>query len=149
MKRRIIYWIAGVGIFLLLANCHWIMPPLRRADAVVTLQTTGYCASMQCTGWRFNWLGMPVCAAGPDKGNLKIIGQTASGWMARPGTVAVDPSVFPVGTKFYIPGYGWGIAEDIGGGINDHHLDLYFRQHRTAARWGTQTKQVKVWYPKH
>ncbi|MDD3275827.1 MAG: 3D domain-containing protein [Kiritimatiellales bacterium] len=148
MKRRIIYWAAGTVILLMLVRCHWVAPPLRRADAVIQIKTTGYCASMQCTGWKLNWLGLPVCASGPNKGKFKIIGQTAGGSMVRPGTVAVDPKIFPAGTKFYIPGYGWGIAEDVGGGIKGRHLDLYFRWNRSAARWGTQVKKVKVWYPR-
>jgi 3D (Asp-Asp-Asp) domain-containing protein len=148
MKRRIIYWTVGILTVLMFARCHFVMIPLRRVDAVMRVKTTGYCASMQCTGWKFNWLGLPVYASGPNKGKLKIIGQTASTLMARPGTVATDPKVFPPGTKFYIPGYGWGIAEDVGGGINGNHLDLYFRWNRNAVKWGTQTKKVKVWFPK-
>lgn len=148
MKRRIIYWVAGIVILLMLVHCHWVFPPLRRADAVIQIKTTGYCASMQCTGWKLNWLGLPVCASGPDKGKLKMIGRTASGGMAHPGTVAADPKHFPPGTKFYIPGYGWGIAEDIGGDINGRELDLYFRRASSAAKWGTRTKRVKVWYLK-
>ncbi|MFA7256833.1 MAG: 3D domain-containing protein [Kiritimatiellales bacterium] len=147
MSRKIIYWAAGTLALLILAQCHWVAPPLRRADAVIAIKTTGYCASMQCTGWKFNWLGLPVCASGPNKGKLKIIGRTASGHMAHPGTVAVDPKRFPPGTKFYIPGYGWGIAKDVGGGINGRDLDLYFRWNRSAVKWGAQTKRVKVWYP--
>ncbi|MCC7299923.1 MAG: 3D domain-containing protein [Verrucomicrobia bacterium] len=144
MKRRNILWTAGILAALTLVQCHWVFPPLRRADAIITIKTTGYCASMQSTGWKFNWLGLPVSR----NGKLKIVGQTASGSMAHPGTIAVDPKVFPSGTKFYIPGYGWGIAEDVGGGINRRELDLYFRQHRNAENWGEQTKKVKVWYPR-
>ncbi|NOU35249.1 MAG: 3D domain-containing protein [Kiritimatiellaceae bacterium] len=143
MKRRIIYWATGILILLMLVNCHWVFPPLRKPDAVITVKTTGYCACMKCSGWRFNWFGLPS-----RNGKVKIVGQNASGGMVRPGAVAVDPKVFPPGTKFYIPGYGWGIAEDVGGGINRRELDLYFRQHRCADNWGAQTKKVKVWYPR-
>ena len=148
MKRRIIYWAAGILVLLIFTQCHWVSIPMRRADAVVTVQTTGYCASMQSTSWKLNWLGLPVFASGPNKGKLKTIGRTSSGHMVRPGTIAVDPQVFPPGTKFYIPGYGWGIAEDVGGEIDGRELDLYFRWNRSAAKWGTQTKRVKVWYPR-
>jgi len=141
MKRRTIFWAAGILVLLVLTQCHFVAPPLRRADAVITVKTTGYCACMKCSGWKFNWLGLPVS----QNGKLKIVGQAASTRMARPGIVAADPRVFPPGTKFYIPGYGWGRAEDIGE-IKGHHLDLYFRQHRNAAKWGEQTKKVKVWY---
>src|SRR5213075_2009557 len=42
-------------------------------------------------------------------------GTTASGLPVGPGIVAVDPNVIPLGTRMYIPGYGKGIAVDIGG----------------------------------
>lgn len=141
MKQRIIYWMAGLLALLVFTKCHFVAPPLRRADAAITVKTTGYCACPECSGWRFNWLGLPVV----QKGKEKIIGRTSGGSIARPGTVAVDPNVFPIGTKFYIPGYGWGRAEDTGG--KGRNLDLYFWQHRSAEKWGAKTKQVKVWYP--
>ncbi len=149
MKRRIIYWTAGILAALVLVRCHWVAVPLRRADAVMQIKTTGYCASMQCTGWKLNWLGLPICSSGPNKGKLKIIGRTASGHMAHPGTVAADPKVFSPGTKFYIPGYGWGIAEDVGGDINGRELDLYFRRPGPAAKWGTKIQKIKVWYSRN
>ncbi len=141
MKRRVIYWAAGIFVLLVVTRCHFVAPPLRRADAVVTIRTTGYCACPECSGWKFNWLGFPVSPGG----KAKIIGRTSSGKVARPGIVAVDPDGFPTGTKFYIPGYGWGRAEDIGGGRG---IDLYFWTHHSAEKWGAQTKKVKVWYPR-
>ena len=147
LKRWKVYLIgAGVLYLLVLTRSHLIAPPMRKADAVIEMKTTGYCSCSACCSWKFNWLGMPVYASGPLKGKFKIIGQTASGKIARPGTVAVDPKLFPMGTKFYIPGYGWAVARDTGGAINGNHLDLFFWQHRSAKNWGVQIKQVKVWY---
>jgi 3D (Asp-Asp-Asp) domain-containing protein len=145
MKRRGILWIVLVLAVLVYTQCHFILPPMRKPDALIDVKTTGYCACPKCSGWRFNWLGLPVS----QNGKIKIVGQTASTRMARPGTVAVDPKVFPPGTKFYIPGYGWARGEDLGGGIKGRHIDLYFRQHRSAAKWGSQTKRVKVWYSRN
>ena len=142
MKRRNILWAVGVLAVLMLTRCHFIVPPLRHPDAMIEVKTTGYCACMKCSGWKFNWFGFPVSPAG----KTKIIGRTASGRIARPGTIAVDPKVFPPGTKFYIPGYGWGRADDIGG--KGRTLDLFFWQHRTAEKWGERTRAVKVWYPR-
>jgi 3D (Asp-Asp-Asp) domain-containing protein len=51
-------------------------------------------------------------------------GTTATGTTVQMGTVAVDPSVIPLGTRMYIPGYGDGVAEDTGGAIVGNIIDL-------------------------
>ncbi len=51
-------------------------------------------------------------------------GTTATGTTVRKGTVAVDPSVIPLGTRMYIPGYGYGVAEDTGGAVIGNIIDL-------------------------
>ena len=51
-------------------------------------------------------------------------GMTATGTTVQKGTVAVDPSVIPLGTRMYIPGYGEGVAEDTGGAIIGNIIDL-------------------------
>ena len=51
-------------------------------------------------------------------------GITATGVPVARGIVAVDPSVIPLGTRMYIPGYGFGVAADTGGGIHGNMIDL-------------------------
>ena len=51
-------------------------------------------------------------------------GMTRSGQMLRKGIVAVDPALIPLGTKLYIPGYGFAVAADTGGGIKGNMIDL-------------------------
>ncbi len=51
-------------------------------------------------------------------------GTTATGTGVYKGIVAVDPRVIPLGTRMYIPGYGYGIAADTGGSIAGNHIDL-------------------------
>ncbi len=51
-------------------------------------------------------------------------GTTATGTAVYKGIVAVDPTVIPLGTQLYIPGYGYGVAADTGGGIKGYMIDL-------------------------
>ena len=51
---------------------------------------------------------------------------TATGTGVYKGIVAVDPSVIPLGTRMYIPGYGYGLAADTGGGVIGHMIDLAY-----------------------
>jgi 3D (Asp-Asp-Asp) domain-containing protein len=51
-------------------------------------------------------------------------GTTATGTGVYKGIVAVDPNVIPLGTKMYIPGYGYGLAADTGGAIKGNIIDL-------------------------
>jgi uncharacterized protein YabE (DUF348 family)/3D (Asp-Asp-Asp) domain-containing protein len=53
-------------------------------------------------------------------------GFTRSGAVVTRGIVAVDPSVIPLGTRLYIPGYGFAVAGDTGGGIAGKMIDLGF-----------------------
>jgi uncharacterized protein YabE (DUF348 family)/3D (Asp-Asp-Asp) domain-containing protein len=59
-------------------------------------------------------------------------GLTASGTRVRPGVIAVDPRVIPLGTRVYIEhmdGTPWGyaIAEDTGGAIKGNKIDIYMK----------------------
>ncbi|MEX0622127.1 MAG: 3D domain-containing protein [Candidatus Woykebacteria bacterium] len=51
---------------------------------------------------------------------------TASGLPTGFGVVAVDPTVIPLGSKLYIPGYGVATAGDTGGNIKGARVDLGF-----------------------
>jgi len=53
-------------------------------------------------------------------------GYTRLGWKAVKGVVATDPTVIPLRTRMYIPGYGIGTAADTGGGIKGKFVDLCF-----------------------
>lgn len=69
---------------------------------------------------------------------------TSTGVKAKEGrTIAVDPSVIPYGTKVYIKGSGEFVAEDCGGGIKGKHIDIYFKSHKKAVRFGVKYKKVE------
>jgi uncharacterized protein YabE (DUF348 family)/3D (Asp-Asp-Asp) domain-containing protein len=51
---------------------------------------------------------------------------TATGTGVYKGIIAVDPRVIPLGTRMYVPGYGYGIAADTGGGVLGNFIDLAY-----------------------
>ncbi|MCL6548801.1 MAG: G5 domain-containing protein [Alicyclobacillus sp.] len=71
-------------------------------------------------------------------------GRTATGGVAQPGVVAVDPSVIPLGTKLYIPGYGLAVAADTGGSIRGSRIDICLASEAEARSWGVRTVTVYV-----
>lgn len=119
----------------------------RNNPRVVRMEVTAYCACGSCCGWHRDWLGRAIVSAGPQKGQRKRVGITASGARARPGTVAADTRHYPFGTIVYVPGYGYGRVEDRGGAIRGQRLDVFYRRHTSALEWGRQTIEVKVWLP--
>jgi len=143
-------WVVCAAVVSLVGACAGvrIRPPKEvRATEERVLVTTGYCACQKCAGWHRNWLFQPVYSSGPNKGKRKKVGITASGTRARKGTIAADAR-YPFGTVMYIPGYGYGRVEDRGGAIQGDRIDLFFKKHKDAVRWGRQTKRVKIWVPK-
>jgi 3D (Asp-Asp-Asp) domain-containing protein len=51
-------------------------------------------------------------------------GITASGRPLTIGLVAIDRSYVPFGTRLYVPGYGYALAADTGGGVKGRWIDL-------------------------
>lgn len=60
--------------------------------------------------------GTPVTA--------KWYGRTASGKMLTKGLVAIDRRLIPFDTPMYVPGYGFALAADTGGGVKGRWIDL-------------------------
>jgi len=86
---------------------------------------TGYCRCSACCG--------------------KADGITASGHPARAErTVAVDPHYIPLGSKLLLQGLGERVAEDTGGNIHGHRLDVFFPTHRQALAFGRQWLDVEI-----
>ncbi|BBB93055.1 MAG TPA: 3D domain-containing protein [Methylomusa anaerophila] len=76
-------------------------------------------------------------------GNLTHIGT-----QVRPGVIAVDPRVIPLGTKLYIEfanGQGmYGVAEDTGGAIKGNRIDIAMWTVKEAYKFGIQDVKVYV-----
>lgn len=80
------------------------------------------------------------------------VGKTATGTRARVGAIAVDPSVFPYGTRFYIMTqdgsyiYGIATAEDCGDKqfIHGTRLDLFFNTKYECIQFGARNCDVYI-----
>ena len=105
-----------------------------RFKNMVTMSSTAYDAGFESTG--------------KNPGD-KYYGITRSGTKVRPGVVAVDPRVIPLGTKLYIesldgwPDYGFAVAEDTGGAIKGNKIDLFYESAGTVKKYGR--RKVKVY----
>jgi 3D (Asp-Asp-Asp) domain-containing protein len=147
MRPRYAAIILLIAVFASLTGCARFKPPPGVDPVTVTMEVTAYCDCGKCTNWKRNWLFRPVIASGPNKGERKKVGITASGTKARPGTIAADTAHYPFGTIMYVPGYGYGRVEDRGRAIKGNRLDLFYKKHKDALEWGRQTVRVKVWLP--
>jgi 3D (Asp-Asp-Asp) domain-containing protein len=90
----------------------------------------------------------PVTAVGQaltvTASGYSLQGQTASGVPVGWGVIAVDPSVIPLGTAMTIPGYGGGVAADIGTGVHGTEIDLWFPTREQALAWGRRTVTITL-----
>lgn len=71
-------------------------------------------------------------------------GTTATGSEAGPGSIAVDPSVIPLGTELDVEGYGRGRAVDTGGAIRGRRIDVWKSSEAACVEWGRRPVEVLV-----
>lgn len=72
-------------------------------------------------------------------------GKTSIGREAKPGrTIAVDPKVIPYGSKVFIPGIGWRVAEDTGDAIRGARIDILMESEEKALRFGRRS-EIILW----
>jgi len=88
------------------------------------------------------WKKMRVYATHYDSRCPGCNETTAIGLRAGKGVIAVDPSVIPLRTKVYIPGYGTAVAGDTGGAIKGNIIDLGFDDAKTA---GWKAKFIDIY----
>ncbi|TMW72509.1 3D domain-containing protein [Alteribacter natronophilus] len=98
-----------------------------------TVTATGYTAGIESTG---------KTEAHPQ------YGITFSGVRVKRdlySTIAADPSVFPIGTILFVPGYGFGVVADTGSAIKGDKIDLYYETvDDVYSQWGKQTLDVFI-----
>lgn len=77
-------------------------------------------------------------------------GITYSGTKARPGVIAVDRRVIPLGAKVYVEStdgtrdYGFAIAEDTGSAIKGNRIDIFIGDRKSALSYGRRNVKVYI-----
>ncbi|MHC1720198.1 MAG: 3D domain-containing protein [Clostridiaceae bacterium] len=77
-------------------------------------------------------------------GRMTASGATAIRNPSGYSTIAVDPRVIPLGTKVYVEGYGYAIAQDTGGAIKGNIIDVFFDGNREMNAWGVKYVNVYI-----
>jgi 3D (Asp-Asp-Asp) domain-containing protein len=100
-------------------------PPFWRAGGYWRNRVGGVTFPLQRGGW----------SAGAGRAYMPLPGVTFAQGSPLPlhfyQSIAVDPSVIPLGSRVYVPAYrddgygGWFIAQDTGGAIGGRHIDVY------------------------
>jgi len=103
------------------------------------LENTDYCYSGKSLLVEVSaYCSCPLCCGKSD-------GITKSGKRAQANhTVAVDPTVIPLGSAVYLEGLGTFIAEDVGGAIKGNRVDLFMNEHRQAIIFGVKTLKAHL-----
>lgn len=99
----------------------------QQANAI-KMRATAYTADYESTGKNPGDPGFGITATGT------VARRSHSGY----STIAVDPRVIPLGTKVYVEGYGYAIAEDTGGAIKGNRIDVFLPSNSDAYTWGVR-----------
>jgi 3D (Asp-Asp-Asp) domain-containing protein len=123
---------------------------LRAQERLRTQQVHSVEAAAQAAQQKSQQL-QPTASPTPGKRQLVVSatcydlsGTTATGMPVGPGVVAVDPSVIPLGTRMYVPGYGNGVAADVGGAIKGAVIDLWMPPAQCMI-WGRRTVTITLY----
>jgi len=105
---------------------------------VLTMSRSGY------RGRRVLEMEATAYDAGPRSTGKWSDGITATGKKAKYGIVAIDPKVIPLGTKLFVEGYGYAVADDVGGAIKGLRIDLFYESRKEALKFGRRDVAVYI-----
>jgi 3D (Asp-Asp-Asp) domain-containing protein len=126
---------------------------LRAQQQMQAAQVQTVVATAQQVQQKSQQLQPPTAAVPPPASGRQLVvsatcydlpGRTATGMPVGLGVVAVDPSLIPLGTRMSVPGYGNGVAADVGSGIKGATIDLWMPPDQCAA-WGRRTVTITLY----
>ena len=129
-------WVTASGASTSPADGWSSGPPYWRAGGYWSNRAGGVTFPLQRGGW----------SAGTGRRYVRLPGVSFASGSSLPlryyQSIAVDPSVIPLGSRVYIPAYkhdghgGWFVAQDTGGAIAGPHVDVYRSPPTSAANSG-------------
>jgi 3D (Asp-Asp-Asp) domain-containing protein len=147
-RNEDIHWdsfIIGMALGFMLSLAVWVgVPKPTNPKPTVQLQNVNQEVKQPV---KAKSLMMTVTAYDPGPkscGKWAKYGLTKTGKRARRGIIAVDPKVIPFHTLLFVPGYGYGVAEDTGSAIKGNHIDVCFPSYRQAKQWGRRRLKVNI-----
>ncbi len=88
---------------------------------------------------------LKMLATGYYVGDPMVPGdETRLGYKLQRGLVAVDPKVIPLGSRLYIPGYGYAFASDTGSAIKGMRIDLAVKDAREERRYNHRRVTIYI-----
>ena len=119
---------------LVFCNNIYSQPKKQPKSYFLLVKATAYCPCFQCCG---KWSN----------------GKTFKGTDANSAGVAVDRKIIPLNSHIDIPGYkrgpnkngSWILCDDIGGAIKGNEIDVRFKTHEEALKWGIKHIRIRVW----
>ena len=121
------------------------------APQIVTAQVAAAEAeavTVPAEAWEWRRMEATAYTSGPESTGKRpghpLYGITRSGLPTRPGVVAVDPDVIPLGSIVWVEGYGLAVALDTGSAIRGNRVDVWFEDVQTALAWGRREVWVGV-----
>jgi len=119
-------------------------------DQEINQKPEGYKMQVVSTAYYKPERNQNTYAQGSYRKDLRMNGNgvTYTEVVAKVGTVAADPSVIPLGSIIYIPGYGRAIVEDIGSAIKGKRIDLFMGNGEEALKksfaWGKRSVTITI-----
>ena len=104
------------------------------------------------TSYSNNKSKVNLSTANSNRKNISVVATaytghsiTSTGTKPKWGTIAVDPSIIPYGTKVYIPQFDKiFIAEDCGSAIKGNKIDIYMNDEESVKNWGRKTIDICI-----
>lgn len=141
--------VPAVGVWATLATLAAEQPePEPIIVAVPVPPAAEEAVTVPAEAWEWRRMEATAYTSGPESTGKRpghpAYGITRSGLPTRPGVVAVDPDVIPLGSIVWVEGYGLAVALDTGPAIRDNRVDVWFEDVQTALAWGRREVWVGV-----